>query len=75
VLGIGPAAVWHISRDDHLFVNLYIATEAENRPEGTRLNMRYTHHFSPGAQARLVESRVLYANLLADVNRRSSWHG
>jgi anthranilate 1,2-dioxygenase (deaminating, decarboxylating) large subunit len=45
VLGIGPGAVWHFSRDDHFFVNLYVETFAEYRPEGLRLNLRYTHHF------------------------------
>ena len=45
VLGIGPGAVWHISRDNHLFLNFYVETQTENRPEGMRLNMRYTHHF------------------------------
>lgn len=45
VLGIGPGCVWHVNPDNHVFVNLYFETEVENRPEGVRGQVRWTHHF------------------------------
>ncbi len=45
VFGIGPGAVYHFSRDMHLFFNLYFESMAENRPEGERANVRLVYHF------------------------------
>jgi hypothetical protein len=45
VLGIGPGALYSFSQNDHLFFNAYFETQVENRPEGSRFNLRWTHHF------------------------------
>lgn len=45
VLGIGPGAVFHLSKDSHIFFNTYFETAAENRTEGMRFNLRFVQHF------------------------------
>ncbi len=45
VLGIGPGAILSFSQTRHVFCNLYWETDAENRPEGFKLNLRYVHKF------------------------------
>ena len=45
VLGIGPGAVYHHSKDLHFFLNVYFESDAENRPEGKRANLRMVYHF------------------------------
>lgn len=45
VLGIGPGMLYSFSRNDHIFVNVYWETLTENRPEGWRAVLRWTHHF------------------------------
>lgn len=45
VLAFGPGAVYHHSQNQHVFVNVFFETEAENRTEGTRVTVRYVHHF------------------------------
>ncbi len=45
VLGIGPGLIYHHSQNQHLFFNLFTETIAKNRTEGTRVTLRYVHHF------------------------------
>ena len=41
-IGPGPCIA---SPQDHLMFNAYFETYARNRPQGTRMVLRYVHHF------------------------------
>ncbi|MCU4570084.1 SphA family protein [Acinetobacter ursingii] len=45
VWAIGPGAMYSFSKNDHVVANAYFEQDAKNRPEGTRLQVRYIHHF------------------------------
>lgn len=45
VWAVGPGAMYSFSPNDHLFANAYFEQDVENRPDGTRLQVRYVHHF------------------------------
>ena len=44
-LAIGPGIVYHHSPEQHVFVNVYKELQAKNRTKGTKLILRYVHHF------------------------------
>ena len=45
IFAIGPGFLYSFSIDNHLFLNTYFETEAENRSEGKRISLRWVHHF------------------------------
>ncbi|MFK5927787.1 MAG: transporter [Desulfuromusa sp.] len=45
VFGIGPGALIHLGKDNHIFINAYFETATEYRPEGERYQARWVHHF------------------------------
>jgi hypothetical protein len=45
VFGIGPGCVYHFDKDTHLFANMFFESNAENRGEGERFNLRLVRHF------------------------------
>ena len=45
VFAIGPGMLYSFNKDAHLFINTYFESAAENRPEGTRINLRFVYHF------------------------------
>ena len=45
VFAVGPGALYSFSPNDHVFLNVYFESQVENRPEGSRVNVRWTHKF------------------------------
>ena len=43
IFAIGPGAMYAFSREDSLMANLYFESDARNRPEGNRFNLRWVH--------------------------------
>ncbi|MGF6295295.1 hypothetical protein QFZ98_007156 [Paraburkholderia youngii] len=46
VWAIGPGAMYSFSQQDHVLFNSYFERVARNRPQGTRVVLRYVHHFN-----------------------------
>ncbi|MGY4494942.1 SphA family protein [Pseudomonas sp. TE3610] len=45
VWAIGPGGMYSFSANDHVFVNAYFEQDVQNRPDGSRVQVRYVHHF------------------------------
>ncbi|MCP1117978.1 SphA family protein [Robbsia andropogonis] len=45
VWAIGPGVMYSFSKHDHVMFNAYFEANARNRPEGSRVVLRYVHHF------------------------------
>lgn len=45
VWALGPGAMYSFSKKDHLLANAYFEQDVKNRPDGSRLQLRYVHHF------------------------------
>jgi hypothetical protein len=45
VFAIGPGLLYSFNKDMHFFLNVFFENNAEMRPEGTRINLRYVAHF------------------------------
>lgn len=45
LFAIGPAALYAVSQNTVMNLNLYFETYVRNRPEGTKLVFRFLHHF------------------------------